>query len=258
MPKKPVAKTLRIEKNLRRNPQAPHVQKYHQWREKKGKPKAILASSRNQPFSEYRVLKLLEDQDIQSDNHLIEKMSKMVIRPGFITEVQRQDLIRTNLEAANAYNIAMKIVKDFKHTRGLKVLGIGVGYGQILFLLKHFMKAKVSGIELGDLSDFHKRKKLGIKYNTDAAHPSIRGMGKFDVIYSSFVFDYYITDLRKAYQIFENMEYLTRQGGKNYHIIERRFFQDFQPLIKDLGFSNIAIENYDRDSVLVTMTKIRD
>lgn len=228
----------KIPKNQRRNPQAEHVQKYHAWREKKGKPKALLPSSRNQPLLDDkvgRVWHLLKDYDAKAAKHhgaVYEKLKKK----QSLNDAEHQDFLRTPRAVGYAEIIAGLIIKDFKRTNGLKILEIGAGYGGILFFLKNFMKAKVKGIELGNLSDFHKGKKLGIRYNTDAAYPSMREMGKFDITYSNFVFDIDIMNISKAGQIFENIAHLTRKGGKSYHIMTKKFFDLLADKISALGF----------------------
>lgn len=207
MAKKPI-KTKPIPKPQRRNPESQHVKTWTVYRKRKEKPKAKLTSERKLTFPKY--VSLMADYHRQAMSHL----GSNKLRP------QKQFRAATISPFTLGFTIAREMVRDFGRTKGLKAFGYGVAYGQFLFFMKNFMKAKVKGVDLGDYSKtLTQQKKLGVKHLTDAANTSLRKQGKFDVTYSINLVETDIVDKPTALKILDNIAAMTKKGGKSYHII---------------------------------------
>ncbi len=198
-----------IPKNQKRNPKAPHVQKWTAYRKRKGVPKA-------KPTGETlpaRYRGLIRNYENRATKHLEERERRMGVydandlRPMTIAGVEGKVLIR-------------EIIKDFGRTKGLRVFNFGSGYGTELFFLRKYAKAKTRGVELLEYpSEVVKGKKLGIQFGKNATDPELRKQGEFDVTYSIAVLDKEAVSKNEAIGILENAFHMTRKGGISYHCI---------------------------------------
>ena len=271
---------MKIAKGMKRNPQAPHVQAYSLWRQKKGKPKAVLDSSRGQPLTWLRYNDLMANYEGWAERHLLPQQSRArlstAIASKFIERLksneEREELVRrvkksemvqnaTLQSSFTGYKFANEIIKDFGHTKGLRAFGFGVGYGQLLFFLKNFMKAKVAGVDLGEYSkDLTKFKKLRVKHGVSASDESLKRLGKFDITYSSNFFgDDFVNNKKDALAILDNMSHLTKKGGKSYHYIGAA--GEVPVTRQEVEATGFRIDKWDRGregALFLKLTKIRE
>jgi len=269
----------KIPKSARRKPGGEHVRKHHAYRERTGKPKATLSSSRGGPLTFERYLELMKDYSDRAFNDI--GFRKQIAAQNFsaMNGVQSPKNEGQRMRAASSrdravqiskatvspesttYPIAKEIIKDFRRTKGLKVFGYGVGYGQLLFFLKNFMGAKTKGVDLGEFSkEMTKRKGLSVTHNKDAADPRLRKKGKFDVTYSVYLLEPGpLRDEEKAHRILDNMAEMTKKGGKSYHVTlsSEPMFSKADAIKR--GFRVEEWRNlYSGGSKFIKLTKVRD
>lgn len=253
-------KTQRFPTQLRRNPQALHVRNWHVFREKMGKPKAMLSPTRGEPLTLQRYSALIDDYKKRATKHHQQTRQGM----GPLERIMKRRLGETIATKRAGYTIANEIIKDFGGTKGLSVFGFGVGYGQLLFFLRNFMGAKVKGVELKDFSKkFTKGRRLGIEYGKSAGDASLTEHGKFDATYSINVFETDIIDKDTALDMLSNIAALTRKGGKSYHIIS---FEHHVPFPKEeievigeaLGLKIDKWEKTPNRELFIKFTKTND
>jgi len=271
----------KIPKSNRQDPSQTHVKSWSSFREKMNRPKAKLASSKAEPLSLERYEKLMEHYDKQATEHLKRPQEKayafLSLAPSLRSEAKTleereaiTDKVRelapligaTTQRAKVGHKIVSEIISDFRRTKGLKVFGFGVGYGQLLFFLKKHMDAKVAGVDLAAYSqELTREKKLGVLHGTNASSESLKRLGKFDVTYSSNLFGSAILPSRQdAMAVFDNIAHLTRNGGKSYHYT---FNAGRIPLtreeIESKGFRIDKWETTDKgNEIFLKLTKIRD
>ncbi len=159
----------------------------------------------------------------------------------------------------NNYPVVREIISDFKRTKGLRVFGFGVGYGNLLFFLKNYLKSKVAGVELFNHSKaFVNRKKLNIAFGKSVADSSLKNKGKFDVTYSINVFQSDVLSEREAIKMLENAASLTRKGGKSYHVLMHKDLlpiTHFEKILQRVGFKLDFIKE-ERTFAFIKLTKI--
>lgn len=279
-----MVKRPRISKDLKRNPEAPHVKRWIAFRKRKERPKATLSSTRGMPltFARYKALmkyyegsarKSLEGprRDVIMDHAIIKEalkdstVSRKMKDELFKIAVSTMPIRSTTISNTRAgFEIAKEITNDFGKTKGLEVFGFGVGYAQLLFFLKNFAGAKVKGIDLTHLSkEQTKSKRLGITHGKSVADPSIRKFGKFDVTYSIYVFETDIMNQDTAFEMFRNIAALTRKGGKSYHLIMLKNRVPFPKAeIEAMGEAlGLRIDRWDTKSsagLFIKLTKVKD
>lgn len=216
----------KIPLHQRRNPQSPQVKAWHSYRERKGRPKAKAGLSRGTRLTPIRFMELTYayTREITAHNSknlrvALEKIRLLLnlIRISKDTEViraakQATDDLRAESNVTiqhfgTGQRFASEIIQDFKRTKGLRVFGFGVGYGQLLFFLKNFMGAKVKGVDLATAPEpFTKAKGLGVIHGKSGADISLRNLGKFKVTYSSELFDLAIIDRPTAVKILKMLQ----------------------------------------------------
>ena len=270
----------RIPKHLKRKPDALHVKTWHDYRARKGRPKAKLPAQRGLPLTADRHYELMGDYHRRAEVDLGPKSSQATKRsfqvPFMMLEMrdpkQRELLEKvfhekilplagaTVSDASSSFRIASEIISDFKGTKGLRVFGFGVGYGQLLFFLKHFAGAKVRGVDLGHFSsELTKDKRLGVIHGKSVADESLRRLGKFDVTYSINTFEDDIINKETALGMLDNAASMTRKGGKSYHVL---LFVGDVPVsraeIEERGFRIDSWEEPKYDLKFLKLTKIRD
>ena len=274
----------KIPLELRRNPEAPHVKAYALYRLRKGKPKATtdyanrpLPPSRGQPLSYVRYEALVKDYQARAEADLKHKRgladgvmfdyAKRYLRGEAVPEFAEFERVTLPLRSATistegaGYAIANEIIKEFRRTRGLRVFGFGEGYGQLSFVLSKFMGIKVRGVDLGNFSStLTKSKRLGIIHGKSVGDKSLRKLGKFDVTFSSWVFENDILQKKEdRLAMLDNMAEMTRKGGKSYHVIQSR---EKMPVsieeVEARGFKVDKIEESPSGSILIKLTKVRD
>lgn len=269
-----------VPKQLRKSPQAEHVKAYAAYRLRQGKPKAILAE--RAPLTLKRYSALMEHYQSEAEEHkrqmkentsaqfqtaheslAIANKERRIVNTKNIDMLYknlRQELLTTISPSASGHAIAREISGDFRRTKGLRVFGFGVGYGQLLFFLKKFMGAKVRGVDLEHFArNFTRGKGLNITYGVDAGDKSLGAFGKFDVTYSINLLETDIVDRESALRIIDNAANLTRKGGKSYHVI---LSPKLMPVsieeIKARGFRIDKMEPIMKTALLVKLTKIED
>ncbi len=287
------AKTKRIAKHLRRNPEAPHVKAWHAYREKKGKPKAKPKTGHGQPLTLERYKALIKDYQKRASDALYLKnkpadaevnagttrLRRIIKKPhmsltDFFKTSDRLKKVEENIRRKYGlpsqsgvsgpklgYKIASEIITDFGRTKGLNVFGFGVGYAQLSFFLKKFMGAKTKGVEMyGYSQKFTRDKKLGIKHGINAGDPILKKMGKFDVTYSINTVQEGVIDRKTAQKTWDNLAYMTRKGGKSYHI----FTSQNEALVmisrKELEKRGFKIDSWEELGYhfFIKLTKVKD
>lgn len=257
----------KIPAHLRRNPQAVHMQKWRAYREIKGNPKAVLPVGKRLPLTFDRYKALILDYVKKAEKHgdkkaeyatkrfnELELSIEEAIAKNDITTAEKlakelgglpQDLGQ-HVSVSPGYRIAREIIADFKRTKGLRVFGFGVGYGQFLFFLKNFMGANVKGVDFGTFSrDFTRLKRLGVIHGTKADDYSLRRLGKFDVTYSIALFESDIIHKRReVLGMLDNLAAMTRKGGKSYHFI---LFENQVPVLRaDIEARGFRIDTWKK------------
>ena len=141
----------------------------------------------------------------------------------------------------------------------MKVFGFGVGYGQLLFFLKNFMRAKVKGVELGYFSkDFTNQKRLGVIHGISADDPNLRRTGKFDVTYSIDLLQTDVLDKKTALGMLDNLARMTKKGGRSYHILVLENPPVTREEIEARGFKIDIWRKSPYGGLFIKLTKVRD
>lgn len=266
----------RLPVGQKRNPSAPHVRQLIKHREKIGRPKAEKVLGEGGPFTLEQYGKFTDAYETAARRHREESLSEVSRQIRIISflmlsmhgeehkkanGVLQRLMRRTTLtvsDPSSGHMIASEILRDFKKTKGLKVFGFGIGYGQLLFFLRNFMKVKVRGVDSEDITrDFTKGRKLGIIYGKDVGDPSLRELGKFDVIYSINVLETDVIDKAKALEMLDNAAHLTRKGGRSYHIIVNGEVPVTRKEIEARGFK-IEKEEKIFTKVFLKLRKVRN
>ncbi|MBI5553885.1 MAG: class I SAM-dependent methyltransferase [Candidatus Diapherotrites archaeon] len=201
----------------------------------------------------------------------IQSLLQLLREPGLsrkeINDIERSIAIHRPLMHATVSNdfeghrIVREIAQDFHRTAGLRVFGFGAGYGQVLFFLKNFMKAKVRGVDLGKYSrEMTQKKKLGVIHEREVNSAELLRLGKFDVTYSMKVFETgVLTNKIDAIGMMNVAARITKKGGKSYHLIQTT---GRVPLtrkeIEERGFRIDQWENDEDGYIFIKLTKISD